>query len=440
VPAILSRDRVLISTGTKNLQEQIFFKDIPALREALGVPFTATYMKGRANYLCLHKLDRLNDGLEPASHDVFLPIIRDWAGRTETGDRAELSELPEDVAFWNDVAATADTCLGTECPRYDECFVTKMRQRAAESDIVIVNHHLLCADAALRQNAFGEVIPRVQPRDCRRGASARGRGDAVLRLQHQQLPRRGSRPRRRAAGRGRRGLEPGAPRAELEQAVASLRDCARTFFTELTFAHRGSGTRQSRRSACERRRSRSPRFEDAAAMALSGALDRVESTLVLLKAGQPRTKARAVVAVRLQPDLDEPDEQRRPWRGAAVRHTRRPCGCSPARTTTATCTSWNAGGRGVFLRASPIDVSTIVRELLLDRMQTTVLTSATLTVDGAFEYIRSRTRHPHSGRDPAAVGVQVRGAGRFSTCRGACRTRGPKPFATGGRPRRSSRS
>src|SRR5262245_2442522 len=159
VPAILSRQRVLVSTGTKNLQEQIFFKDLPALREALGIPFTATCMKGRANYLCLHRLDQVNESQGAIVHDVFLPIVREWAARTETGDRAEIEDLPEDLPFWSEVAATADTCLGTECPRYDECFVTRMRQRAAASDLVIVNHHLLCADAAVRQNAFGEVIP-----------------------------------------------------------------------------------------------------------------------------------------------------------------------------------------------------------------------------------------------------------------------------------------
>ncbi|MQA31119.1 MAG: ATP-dependent DNA helicase, partial [Luteitalea sp.] len=109
VPAILSRQRVLVSTGTKNLQEQIFFKDIPALRVALKFPFTATYMKGRANYLCLHRLDRLADGSSAASHDVFLPIVREWSGRTTTGDRAELEDLPEDLPFWSEVAATAET-------------------------------------------------------------------------------------------------------------------------------------------------------------------------------------------------------------------------------------------------------------------------------------------------------------------------------------------
>ena len=159
VPAILSRKRVLISTGTKNLQEQIFFKDIPAVREALGVPFTAAYMKGRSNYLCLHRLDQMGERAGPAAQSIFVPMIREWSAKTETGDRAELEDLPEDLSIWSDIAATAETCLGTECPRYDECFVTRMRQRAAESDIVIVNHHLLCADAAVRQSNYGEVIP-----------------------------------------------------------------------------------------------------------------------------------------------------------------------------------------------------------------------------------------------------------------------------------------
>ncbi len=169
IPAILSRQRVLVSTGTKNLQEQIYFKDIPALREALGVPFTATLMKGRANYLCRHRWEMYRDGVEgntsaqgrliDSGDRVLLPIIDEWMTRTQTGDRAELTDLPEELALWKDIAATADTCLGSDCPRYGDCFVTLMRQRAAESDVVIVNHHLLCADAAVRQSEYGEVIP-----------------------------------------------------------------------------------------------------------------------------------------------------------------------------------------------------------------------------------------------------------------------------------------
>ena len=156
IPAILSRQRALVSTGTKNLQEQIFFKDLPALREALGVPFTATLMKGRSNYLCLHRFQTLeaseSGGLfESPERAVFLPVIQDWARTTTTGDRAELRDLPEDLPLWKEISADADTCLGTECPRYGDCHVTLMRQRAAESDVVIVNHHLLCADASVRR-------------------------------------------------------------------------------------------------------------------------------------------------------------------------------------------------------------------------------------------------------------------------------------------------
>src|SRR4029077_4286836 len=168
IPAILSGKRVLLSTGTKNLQEQIYFKDLGILREVLGVPFTATYMKGRGNYLCLHRFESFPGSAAGAGDvrlfgesavQVFLPIIERWAAGTETGDRAEIDDLPEDLPFWSEIAATSENCIGTECPRYQECFVTRMRQRAAESDLVVVNHHLLCADAAVRQSAYGEVIP-----------------------------------------------------------------------------------------------------------------------------------------------------------------------------------------------------------------------------------------------------------------------------------------
>jgi ATP-dependent DNA helicase DinG len=394
VPAVLSRERVLISTGTKNLQEQIFFKDIPALRDALGVPFTATYMKGRANYVCLHKLDRLNDGADPASHDVFLPMIRGWAMRTETGDRAELADLPEDLAFWSDVAATADTCLGAECPRYDECFVTRMRQRAAESDIVIVNHHLLCADAAVRQNAYGEVIPGcsraiVDEAHQLEDVATQYFGYSVSNYRVDDLAR--DVERLVEAGDG----GDGAARAELEQAVESLRDRARTFFTELTFAHRGTG----RVKAEERVRATPGSLSEVrdAAADLSGALDRLESTLVSLKV-RPKPDAtyedEGNRGVRLQPDLSSVDEDGLAEQTAALARRAGELRDDLRLLVRADDDRYvyfvECRGRGVFLRASPIDVSAIVRELLLDRMQTTVLTSATLTVDGSFDYIRSR--------------------------------------------------
>ncbi|MBZ5556110.1 MAG: ATP-dependent DNA helicase [Acidobacteriia bacterium] len=392
VPAILNRERVLISTGTKNLQEQIYFKDIPALRAALDIPFTATYMKGRANYLCLHRLDQLNDGAGPAMHDVFLPIIREWSTRTETGDRAELEDLPEDVAFWSEVSATADTCLGTECPRYDDCFVTKMRQRAAASDVVIVNHHLLCADAAVRQNAYGEVIPA-----CSRAIldEAHQLEDVATQyfgygISNYRLEDLAHDVERLVAVGGFEGNE----RTEIEKAIERLRDHARAFFTELAFAHRGSGPARFKNEERVRASVESLGETRDAAAHLTGALDVLQATLALVRLkpdptyeeGAGETSDRGV---RLQPDPEAAEEQRESLerRAGEIRDELR--------------FMLRAGddqyvyfvefrGRGVFLRASPIDVSTIVREVLFDRMHTTVLTSATLAVDGTFEYIRAR--------------------------------------------------
>ncbi|MCU1385885.1 MAG: dinG [Acidobacteria bacterium] len=377
VPAILSRERVLISTGTKNLQEQIYFKDIPALRDALGIPFTATYMKGRANYLCVHKLDQLADGVGPAVHDVFLPIIREWSTRTDTGDRAELQDLPEDLAFWHDVSATADTCLGTECPRFEDCFVTRMRQRAAASDVVIVNHHLLCADAAVRQNAYGEVIPAfsraiLDEAHQLEDIATQYFGFNVSTWRLEEL----SRDVERLVATG--GIEDRTAKDELAKAVERLRDQAQAFFTELAFAHRSSGRAKNEERI--RATAESLAQAGAAAATLNGALDILESTLALLRT----------------PKRDDDDEDKAASGEDAATLARR---AGQVRDDLRFLLRGNDEayvyfvefrGRGTFLRASPIDVSTIVRDLLLDRMQTTVLTSATLTVDGRFDYIRER--------------------------------------------------
>ncbi len=358
VPAILSGHRVLVSTGTKNLQEQIFFKDIPALRQALDVPFTATYMKGRANYLCLHRLDQINDTSGPAAYDVFLPIVREWAARTETGDRAELQDLPEDVPFWNDVSATAETCLGTECKRYEECFVTKMRQRAAESDVVIVNHHLLCADAAVRKNAFGEVIPA-----CTHAILDEAHQIEDVATQYFGIGLSTYRVDDLANDIERLGLP------DAQKAVDKLRDRARQFFNEVAFAHRADDRARSE----ERMRATPQSLAKAAegAALLAGALDIVESTLKLIKA-EPEVKEQVDALAR------RADEMRSDLRFLM-------------RANEAEYVYFvEFRGRGIFLRASPIDVSAIVREFLLDKMKTTVLTSATLTVDGGFGYIKER--------------------------------------------------
>jgi ATP-dependent DNA helicase DinG len=387
IPAILSRQRVLVSTGTKNLQEQIYFKDLPALRDTLGIPFTATYMKGRANYLCLHRLDQLTvkggedsfaNTPSDAATNVFLPIIQEWAATTETGDRAELIDLPEDVEIWSDVSATAETCLGAACPRYDDCFVTQMRQRAAASDVVIVNHHLLCADAAVRQSAFGEVIPAcanavVDEAHQLEDVATQYFGYSVSTYRLEELAHDIDR----------------LPDAGwmLADVIGGLRNGARSFFTELALAHR-SGTRVRGEERVRASASSLAAASDAAAE-LVGALDRVEQALGVLKPTGTQD-APGPNGGTSQPDGDVDRDE------AVAALTRRVGEVRDdlRRLLKAGDADYvyfvEFRGRGVFLRASPVDVSAIIRALLLERMRMTVLTSATLTVDGAFNYIRQR--------------------------------------------------
>ena len=375
VPAILSRQRVLVSTGTKNLQEQIYFKDIPTLRQALDVPFTATCMKGRGNYVCLHRLDQLSEGHGAAAHDVFLPIIREWSTQTETGDRAELEDLPEDLPFWNEVSATAEACIGPECPRYDECFVTRMRQRAAASDVVIVNHHLLCADAAVRQNAFGEVIPScsyaiVDEAHQLEDVATQYFGFSISTYRVEDFARDVERFARSGGVPSRNAQD------ELQKAVDRFRDHGRAFFTELAFAHRTSDRPRGEERVRATDQSLSHTREVAAYLA--GSLDLLEGALALLKpAGEPQDGEGA-------PPFDSAALARR---AGEIRDELRFLlrAGDPAYVYFV-----EFRGKGVFLRASPIDVSEIIRDLLLDRMQATVLTSATLAVDGSFEYVRAR--------------------------------------------------
>src|SRR5467141_4287664 len=155
VPAVAAalggNGRVIISTGTKNLQEQLMEKDIPFLQSILPKKFTATYMKGRNNYLCLNRLGRAQSSpvLEGLDEVDYFEEVVDWARETEIGDRAELSSLPESLSFWRHIDARSESCLGQKCPDFDPCFITRMRSRAQEADIVVVNHHLFFADLVL---------------------------------------------------------------------------------------------------------------------------------------------------------------------------------------------------------------------------------------------------------------------------------------------------
>jgi ATP-dependent DNA helicase DinG len=163
VPALLASGKVLISTGTKPLQDQLFRKDLPAVLKALKLNSSVALLKGRANYLCLHRMERAEaDGLLATREDaVHLRTIRRFAETTVMGDRAELAAVPENAGIWPLVTSTRDNCLGTECPRFAECFVFKARREAQAADVVVVNHHLFLADLALRDDAIRDFLPAV---------------------------------------------------------------------------------------------------------------------------------------------------------------------------------------------------------------------------------------------------------------------------------------
>src|SRR5579863_1108647 len=164
LPALRTGQRVIISTGTRALQDQLYFRDIPFLESLLG-KLRVAMMKGRANYLCRHKLVTLRNqpilnGLEEI--DQYRQIA-EWEEVTETGDRAEISGLPEVSAVWAKLDARSDACLGQTCPSYQRCFITEMRRAALESDIIIVNHHLFFADLAVRREAAGAPDAGILP-------------------------------------------------------------------------------------------------------------------------------------------------------------------------------------------------------------------------------------------------------------------------------------
>src|SRR5215467_95185 len=160
LPALVYGRRVLVSTGTKTLQDQIFYKDIPLLESVLGRPIQAAYLKGRNNYLCRLKLETLHvEGLFGLRELRNFQSVLDWAQQTETGDRAELGSVGEDSELWARMDARRDRCLGTKCKDYNRCFLTLMRQKAMEADIVVVNHHLFFADLAIRQSDVAAILP-----------------------------------------------------------------------------------------------------------------------------------------------------------------------------------------------------------------------------------------------------------------------------------------
>ncbi len=165
VPALLSGLKVIISTGTKNLQDQLYHRDLPLIKDSLAVPASVALLKGRSNYLCIHRMENAVQEGRLRSRELVdqLMEVQEWSGKTKIGDIAELSSIPEDSSIWPVITSTVDNCLGAECPSYSTCHLVEARRRAQEADLVVVNHHLLCADFALKEEGFGELLPEA---DC----------------------------------------------------------------------------------------------------------------------------------------------------------------------------------------------------------------------------------------------------------------------------------
>ncbi|RUQ40285.1 MAG: ATP-dependent DNA helicase [Candidatus Competibacteraceae bacterium] len=164
VPALLAGRRVMISTGTRHLQDQLYHRDLPLLRQALQIPVKTALLKGRSNYLCHYRLEATEREGRLATREqvAALQRIRDWATRTRSGDIAEVGDVPEDASIWPRVTSTVDNCLGQECPRLQDCFLARARREAQAADLLVINHHLFCADMAIRETGFAEILPGAE--------------------------------------------------------------------------------------------------------------------------------------------------------------------------------------------------------------------------------------------------------------------------------------
>jgi ATP-dependent DNA helicase DinG len=354
LPAIELGRRVVVSTGTKNLQEQLVQKDIPILARALGRELSVAVMKGRANYLCLLRFSSFTKAGSFRRADE-IPVFRSveaWAPETETGDRAEVGDLPDSVDFWREISAASENCIGQSCSLFDACFVTKMRQRALEADLVVVNHHLLCADLAVKDGSYGEVIPPY---------------DSVV----------------------------------LDEAHL-IEDVATQYFGVQVSSHRleelcRDVERELKAASLDARELRAE---------VEGTRLRGERLFSLLSRAKPGRLAPGWMTTRIAEESLGLLERLEGLRTGLLAVPDAPESLAGLAGRTLALTGELAfllqaqsddhvyfvetRGRGVFLRATPIDVSERLRELLFDRVRAAVLTSATLAVDGGFTYVKDR--------------------------------------------------
>ncbi|MGH9718673.1 MAG: ATP-dependent DNA helicase [Bryobacteraceae bacterium] len=352
VPAVLSGRRVIISTGTKSLQEQLFYKDVPFLQQHFTRPLEVCYMKGRNNYACRQKIydadkQLLLSGLEEVAD---FQVIREWEKTTGFGDRAEIRTLPENSSAWAKVDARREMCSGTACQQFSRCFITLMQQRAQESDLIIVNHHLFFADLAIKSQQGAGIIPEYDAvifDEAHELEDVAGQyfGVAVSNYRFQELTRDiGAVARLKQFGS-----------AELDRVLSRVNEVAERFFGVLPMVEGRAGF-AGRRAFFEQHEElhRDVRL----------ALDLAGAQLKLLK--------------------DPPED--------VIPLTRRLGELSSAigfltETEDPTFVYWlERRGRGCFLQATPINIAPILGDLLFNAVDTVVLTSATLAVGRTFDY------------------------------------------------------
>lgn len=378
--SIRTGKKIIISTGTKNLQEQIMEKDIPFLQQILPRKFSAAYMKGRSNYACLYRLHKgddqpILDGISDIDH---FREVRDWSRETRTGDRAELTHLPENLSFWNRINARSDTCIGQKCADFEPCYITRMRSGAESADIVVVNHHLFFADLNVRGNQYGKVIPDY-------GAVIFDEAHLIEDIAADYFGFQVSNYRIDELVRDATSL----PIADAIANAAIMRSAARVAgFSEQmwvrlpnarvtegrfplapdSFSYRGNDGEDR------------PTPLGEAYNALDNALGRLETEIDVFSEKVP--EAESVVRRIRQTRFDIAFIAKQADRNFVYWLEKR--------------------GRGIYLQASPVDVSSLLREKLFDKVETCVLTSATLSANSSFGFIRGRL-----GLDAVATNTMV---------------------------------
>jgi ATP-dependent DNA helicase DinG len=358
IPAIRSGRRVVVSTATKSLQEQLFQKDVPFLQKHFAPNLKAALMKGRSNFICRQKVHQMEGQsvLKGIDELDWFSQIRDWEKLTETGDRSELTFLPDDAELWSRMDARSDLCTGQKCAEFQRCFITAMHQRAQEADLIIVNHHLFFADLAIRQDDFGSILPEYS-------AVIFDEAHEIEDVASDYFGRQISSYRFEELSRDTENMLRvlRIEAAPLRKHLARVRDRGRSFFENFPEREgRYPFQPADRQSFLERNREA---YDD-----LSAAVKRLETELSALQPKPEEVVTLARRAAEMRRELGfllESNEK-----GYVYWYERR--------------------GKGVFLAATPIDVSEILREKLFDQFDTVVLTSATLAVGGRFDYLKQR--------------------------------------------------